>query len=130
MLPAQLSQHCPKQEDNQVGQVLDDTVVGIVVEDMDISGLQDPVRLTFAHRQLLRVSWMCPPSPCLSTEAQAHTTLPFAECHPAVCLLGSQPRYWSCWGQEQGSGAVGWEKVGGRWHWVLLQSCQKPLARA
>eukprot|EP00075_Anas_platyrhynchos_P004980 XP_012955462.2 adhesion G protein-coupled receptor G3 isoform X1 [Anas platyrhynchos] len=41
-------------EDNQVGQVLDDTVVGIVVEDMDISGLQDPVRLTFAHRQLLR----------------------------------------------------------------------------
>ncbi|XP_068549488.1 adhesion G protein-coupled receptor G3 [Anas acuta] len=39
-------------EDNQVGQVLDDTVVGIVVEDMDISGLQDPVRLTFAHRQL------------------------------------------------------------------------------
>lgn len=96
-----------------MGQVLDDTVVGIAVEDMEISGLQDPVRLTFAHRQLPPVSWMCPPSPCMSTEAQAHTTLPFAECHPAVCLLGAQPRYWS--------GAGFWcSGVGESWREVAL----------
>ncbi|XP_047924909.2 uncharacterized protein [Anser cygnoides] len=80
------------EEDNQMGQVLDDTVVGIMVEDLYVSGLQDPVHLTFAHQQLPPVSWMCPPSPCLSTEAQAHTTLLFAECHPTVCLLGAQQR--------------------------------------
>ncbi|XP_040426814.1 adhesion G protein-coupled receptor G3 isoform X2 [Cygnus olor] len=40
------------EEDNQMGQVLDDTVVGIMVEDLDISGLQDPVHFTFAHQQL------------------------------------------------------------------------------
>lgn len=37
---------------NQRGQVLDNTVVGITVGEMSISGLQDPVQLTFAHRQL------------------------------------------------------------------------------
>ncbi|NWU89346.1 AGRG3 protein, partial [Upupa epops] len=39
-------------EVNQTGQVLDDTVVGITVGETNISGLQDPVQLTFAHRQL------------------------------------------------------------------------------
>ncbi|NXL92819.1 AGRG3 protein, partial [Alectura lathami] len=42
------------QEDNQMGQVLDDTVVGIVVGDRDISGLQDSVHLTFTHHPLPR----------------------------------------------------------------------------
>ncbi|NWQ80890.1 AGRG3 protein, partial [Columbina picui] len=40
------------EELNQTGQVLDNTVVGITVGEMSISGLQDPVQLTFAHRQL------------------------------------------------------------------------------
>ncbi|NXF69772.1 AGRG3 protein, partial [Ciccaba nigrolineata] len=40
------------EEVNQTGQVLDDTVVGITVGDTSISGLQDPVQLTFAHGQL------------------------------------------------------------------------------
>ncbi|NWT87596.1 AGRG3 protein, partial [Lanius ludovicianus] len=39
-------------EVTQRAQVLDDTVVGIVVGKSRISGLQDPVQLTFAHRQL------------------------------------------------------------------------------
>ncbi|XP_048815010.1 adhesion G protein-coupled receptor G3 [Lagopus muta] len=40
------------QEDNQMGKVLDDTVVGIVVGNGDVSELQDPVQLTFAYQQL------------------------------------------------------------------------------
>ncbi|NWW85068.1 AGRG3 protein, partial [Rhynochetos jubatus] len=40
------------EEVNQTGRVLDDTVVGITVGETSISGLQDPVQLTFAHRQL------------------------------------------------------------------------------
>ncbi|KFP57120.1 putative G-protein coupled receptor 97, partial [Cariama cristata] len=40
------------EEVNQTGQVLDDTVVGIKVGEMSISGLQDPLQLTFAHGQL------------------------------------------------------------------------------
>ncbi|NXI66285.1 AGRG3 protein, partial [Anseranas semipalmata] len=48
------------EEDSQTGQVLDDTVVGIMVGDTDISGLQDPVHLTFTHRQLpLNVTPLC-----------------------------------------------------------------------
>ncbi|XP_048172774.1 adhesion G protein-coupled receptor G3-like isoform X6 [Corvus hawaiiensis] len=39
-------------EVNQTAQVLDNTVVGITVGESSISGLQDPVKLTFAHRQL------------------------------------------------------------------------------
>ncbi|NWV45738.1 AGRG3 protein, partial [Daphoenositta chrysoptera] len=39
-------------EVNQRAQVLDNTVVGITVGESSISGLQDPVQLTFAHRQL------------------------------------------------------------------------------
>ncbi|NXH32848.1 AGRG3 protein, partial [Myiagra hebetior] len=39
-------------EVNQAAQVLDNTVVGITVGESSISGLQDPVQLTFAHRQL------------------------------------------------------------------------------
>ncbi|NXH85002.1 AGRG3 protein, partial [Edolisoma coerulescens] len=39
-------------EVNQRAQVLDNTVVGITVGESGISGLQDPVQLTFAHRQL------------------------------------------------------------------------------
>eukprot|EP00076_Gallus_gallus_P025318 XP_015147821.1 adhesion G protein-coupled receptor G3 [Gallus gallus] len=40
------------QEDNQVGKVLDDTVVGIAVGDGDVSELRDPVQLTFAYQPL------------------------------------------------------------------------------
>ncbi|XP_061225048.1 adhesion G protein-coupled receptor G3 isoform X3 [Neopsephotus bourkii] len=40
------------QEVNQTGQVLDNTVVGITVGETSISGLRDPVHLTFAHGQL------------------------------------------------------------------------------
>ncbi|NWW31993.1 AGRG3 protein, partial [Panurus biarmicus] len=39
-------------EVNQTAQVLDNTVVGITVGEKSISGLQDPVQLTFAHREL------------------------------------------------------------------------------
>ncbi|XP_053808912.1 adhesion G protein-coupled receptor G3 [Vidua chalybeata] len=39
-------------EVNQTAQVLDNTVVGITVGESSISGLQEPVQLTFAHRQL------------------------------------------------------------------------------
>ncbi|NXN85586.1 AGRG3 protein, partial [Bombycilla garrulus] len=39
-------------EVNQTAQVLDNTVVGITVGESSISGLQDPVQLTFAHREL------------------------------------------------------------------------------
>ncbi|KFQ28425.1 putative G-protein coupled receptor 97, partial [Merops nubicus] len=39
-------------EVNQTGQVLNDTVVGITVGETSISGLWDPVQLTFAHEQL------------------------------------------------------------------------------
>ncbi|NXQ86988.1 AGRG3 protein, partial [Nyctibius grandis] len=42
------------EEVNQTGQVLDDTVVGITVGETSISGLRDPVQLTFAHEQLPR----------------------------------------------------------------------------
>ncbi|KAM6300457.1 LOW QUALITY PROTEIN: adhesion G protein-coupled receptor G3 [Aegotheles albertisi] len=42
------------QEVNQTGQVLDDTVVGVTVGERSISGLQDPVQLTFTHGQLPR----------------------------------------------------------------------------
>ncbi|NXO67489.1 AGRG3 protein, partial [Phainopepla nitens] len=39
-------------EVNQTAQVLDNTVVGITVGESSISGLQDPVQLMFAHREL------------------------------------------------------------------------------
>ncbi|NWU38166.1 AGRG3 protein, partial [Hylia prasina] len=39
-------------EVNQRAKVLDDTVVGITVGESSILGLQDPVRLTFPHREL------------------------------------------------------------------------------
>ncbi|NXL81074.1 AGRG3 protein, partial [Leptocoma aspasia] len=39
-------------EVNQTAQVLHNTVVGITVGESSISGLQDPVQLTFAHREL------------------------------------------------------------------------------
>ncbi|NXK39901.1 AGRG3 protein, partial [Piprites chloris] len=39
-------------EVNQAGQVLDNTVVGITVGNTSISGLRDPVQLTFTHSQL------------------------------------------------------------------------------
>ncbi|NXQ53469.1 AGRG3 protein, partial [Anthoscopus minutus] len=39
-------------EVNQTAQVLDNTVVGITVGESSISGLQEPVQLTFAHREL------------------------------------------------------------------------------
>ncbi|NXS34207.1 AGRG3 protein, partial [Pomatostomus ruficeps] len=39
-------------EVNQSAQVLDNTVVGITVGESSISGLQDPMQLTFAHRKL------------------------------------------------------------------------------
>ncbi|NXS51479.1 AGRG3 protein, partial [Brachypteracias leptosomus] len=40
------------EEANQTGQVLDNTVVGITVGEESISGLRDPVKVTFAHQQL------------------------------------------------------------------------------
>ncbi|NXY06677.1 AGRG3 protein, partial [Pteruthius melanotis] len=49
-------------EANQTAQVLDNTVVGITVGESSISGLQDPVQLIFAHRQLPHVSQPCLPS--------------------------------------------------------------------
>ncbi|KFP76318.1 putative G-protein coupled receptor 97, partial [Acanthisitta chloris] len=39
-------------EVNQTGQVLDNTVVGIIVGETSISGLQNPVQVTFTHRKL------------------------------------------------------------------------------
>ncbi|NWZ80442.1 AGRG3 protein, partial [Poecile atricapillus] len=39
-------------EVNQTAQVLDNTVVGITVGESSISGLQDPVQLTFTHEEL------------------------------------------------------------------------------
>ncbi|XP_058669728.1 adhesion G protein-coupled receptor G3-like [Ammospiza caudacuta] len=39
-------------EINQTGQVLDNTVVGITVGESSISGLQEPVQLTFPHGEL------------------------------------------------------------------------------
>ncbi|NWX81079.1 AGRG3 protein, partial [Alca torda] len=41
-------------EVNQAGRVLDNTVVGVMVGETSISGLRDPVQLTFAHGQLPR----------------------------------------------------------------------------
>ncbi|NWU17516.1 AGRG3 protein, partial [Cephalopterus ornatus] len=41
-------------EVKQAGQVLDNTVVGITVGNTSISGLRDPVQLTFTHSQLPR----------------------------------------------------------------------------
>ncbi|KAI1235544.1 hypothetical protein IHE44_0002423 [Lamprotornis superbus] len=49
-------------EINQTAQVLDNTVVGITVGESSISGLQEPVQLTFAHRELPQVSQPCLPS--------------------------------------------------------------------
>ncbi|XP_054696749.1 adhesion G protein-coupled receptor G3 isoform X3 [Grus americana] len=40
------------EEVNQTGQVLDNIVVGIMVGETSISGLQDPIQLTFVHEQL------------------------------------------------------------------------------
>ncbi|NXY00418.1 AGRG3 protein, partial [Centropus bengalensis] len=40
------------EEVNQTGQVLDDTVVGITVGETSIFRLQEPMKLTFTHRQL------------------------------------------------------------------------------
>ncbi|NWR04554.1 AGRG3 protein, partial [Paradoxornis webbianus] len=39
-------------EANQTAQVLDNTVVGVTVGESSISGLKDPVQLTFTHREL------------------------------------------------------------------------------
>ncbi|NXD39038.1 AGRG3 protein, partial [Copsychus sechellarum] len=47
-------------EINQTAQVLDNTVVGITVGESSISGLQEPVQLMFAHREL--------PQCCTSTQ--------------------------------------------------------------
>ncbi|NXX48846.1 AGRG3 protein, partial [Tricholaema leucomelas] len=53
LLPAWCSGSiAPIQEVNQTGQVLNDTVVGITVGETGISGLQHPVKLSFAHGQL------------------------------------------------------------------------------
>ncbi|NXD30093.1 AGRG3 protein, partial [Spelaeornis formosus] len=50
------------QEANQTAQILDNTVVGITVGESSISGLQEPVQLTFIHGELPRVSQSCLPS--------------------------------------------------------------------
>ncbi|NXT67166.1 AGRG3 protein, partial [Chaetops frenatus] len=49
-------------EVNQRAQVLDNTVVGITVGESSISGLQEPVQITFAHSKLPQVSQLCLPS--------------------------------------------------------------------
>ncbi|KAJ7426433.1 adhesion G protein-coupled receptor G3 [Willisornis vidua] len=67
-------------EVNQTGQVLDNTVVGITVGNTSISGLQDPVQLTFTHRQL-------PPNPALdSSTAQALMAIATAGCGVAMAF--------------------------------------------
>ncbi|NXM90920.1 AGRG3 protein, partial [Oenanthe oenanthe] len=54
-------------ENNQTAQVLDNTVVGITVGESSISGLQEPVQLTFTHRELPQHSQLLP----LSVAGQA-----------------------------------------------------------
>ncbi|OXB58518.1 hypothetical protein ASZ78_009083 [Callipepla squamata] len=77
---ARLSQHCPEQEENQKGKVLDDTVVGIVMGDSDISGLQDPVKLTFVYQSL-------PHNPALDRSmAQTLVAVANAGCGVAVAF--------------------------------------------
>lgn len=99
------------QELNQRGQVLDNTVVGITVGEMSISGLQDPVQLTFAHRQLPHVSEPCPPS--ISPPVPLTVALGDAAVPPCRVLLhnvssGMSAKVWSSpgLGRGPGTGAV------------------------
>ncbi|NXE54977.1 AGRG3 protein, partial [Casuarius casuarius] len=59
-----------KQETNRKEHVLDNTVVGITVGDTRVTGLRDPVQLTFTHGQL------------------PHGVLPHAHCFPHVSFAG------------------------------------------
>lgn len=98
MLPPALANHqlssgsvSPPQEVNQTAQVLDNTVVGITVGESSISGLQDPVQLTFAHRQLPRVSQPCLPSvspPLPLPVAPADAALPCCRASPRNAFSG------------------------------------------
>lgn len=98
----------PMQEVNQTGQVLDDTVVGITVGETSISGLQDPVQLTFTHGQLPHVSQLCPASisPLVSlTVALADAALPPCRASPRNASSGIPAKVWSLVGPGAGPGA-------------------------
>lgn len=95
------------QEINQTGQVLDDTVVGITVGETSISGLQDPVQLTFTHGQLLHVSQLCTPSisPLVPvTVAAADAALPPCRVSPRNVSSGMPAKVWSSAGPGTGLG--------------------------
>lgn len=96
------------QKVNQTGQVLDNTVVGITVGETSLSGLQDPLQLTFAHQQLPHVCQPCPPPPLRCPSLRRWLTLvpPLAGHHPTMHLLGSQQRY----GPRRGR-VRGWVRV-------------------
>ncbi|XP_039577139.1 adhesion G protein-coupled receptor G3-like isoform X3 [Passer montanus] len=67
-------------EVNQTAQVLDNTVVGIAVGESSISGLQDPVQLTFTHTEL-------PQNPALDgSTAKAVMAVATAGCGVAVAF--------------------------------------------
>ncbi|XP_031471087.1 adhesion G protein-coupled receptor G3 isoform X1 [Phasianus colchicus] len=88
------------QEDNQMGKVLDDTVVGIVVGDGDISGLQDPVQLTFPYQQLPHVR-LALPSLCLLVRCRL-TSCPCLQNVTPLCVF---------WEPSKGQ-AGGWSSHG------------------
>ncbi|GAB0195763.1 adhesion G protein-coupled receptor G3 [Grus japonensis] len=68
------------EEVNQTGQVLDNIVVGIMVGETSISGLQDPIQLTFVHEQL-------PSNPALErSTARALMAVATAGCGVAVAF--------------------------------------------
>ncbi|NWI40100.1 AGRG3 protein, partial [Picathartes gymnocephalus] len=83
-------------EVNQRAQVLDNTVVGITVGKSSISGLQDPVQITFAHSKLPQgVTPQCvfwDPSkgtPCSGPGVGLGTgAVPGTHSHPAVPVAG------------------------------------------
>ncbi|NWY10793.1 AGRG3 protein, partial [Aphelocoma coerulescens] len=87
-------------EVNQTAQVLDNTVVGITVGESSISGLQDPVQLTFAHRQLPHdvtlqcVFWDPSKGTSSSGVGQGRGAVPSTHSHPHVPVAG-QAGGWS-----------------------------------
>ncbi|XP_048172772.1 adhesion G protein-coupled receptor G3-like isoform X4 [Corvus hawaiiensis] len=99
-------------EVNQTAQVLDNTVVGITVGESSISGLQDPVKLTFAHRQLPHgvtlqcVFWDPSKGTSSSGAGQGTGAVPSTHSHPHVPVAG-QAGGWSSSGCETQPGDKG-----------------------
>ncbi|XP_019143882.2 adhesion G protein-coupled receptor G3 isoform X1 [Corvus cornix cornix] len=99
-------------EVNQTAQVLDNTVVGITVGESSISGLQDPVKLTFAHRQLPHgvtlqcVFWDPSKGTSSSGAGQGTGAVPSTHSHPHVPVAG-QAGGWSSSGCETQPGEKG-----------------------